>query len=264
MAGSLDTSSVRRFSRPFDLLELLAGQPGGMTLTEISNQLELPTSSTHNVLQRMVGSELVTVTDDLQYSVGPKAVRLGFRIVDGLEVQVRLIARKHLHELARETGEHVYLAVRLGRRVAYVDRVLGARSVGVDIRLGQSLFLHATSVGKLFAAHNDALRRRLMAEPRPRLTDLTLVERPEVEEELARIREQGFAISREESILGVVGLAAPVFNARGVLVAAIHISALRSQVTTDREVELIASARAQALSIEKELGRAEPVLAARL
>lgn len=258
MPGILDPDSVGRFSRPFDVLELLAGHPGGVTLTEISTRLKLPTSSTHNILHRMVSSELITVTGDLQYSLGPRAVRLGFRIVDGLEVQVRLVARKHLMELARDTGEHVYLAVVLGRRVVYVDRVLGTRAVGVDIRLGQSLFLHATSVGKLFSAHNEQLRRRLLAEPRPRLTARTLVEPADLEAEMQRIREDGFAISDEEAISGVVGYAVPVIDARGDLVAAIHISALRSQVSPERERSLLAAASAAATRIENEMGRAQP------
>ena len=258
MAGILDADSVGRFSRPFDVLELLAGHPGGMTLTEISTRLGLPTSSTHNVLQRMVSSEVITVTGELQYSLGVRAVRLGFRIVDGLEVQVRTVARRHLQELARETGEHVYLAVVLGRRVVYVDRALGTRAVGVDIRLGQSLFLHATSVGKLFAAHNEQLHRRLLAEARPRMTEHTIVDPAHIEAELQRIREAGYAVSNEEAIAGIVGFAVPVADARGIMVAAIHISALRSQVSAKREEALLAAATATAGAIEKELGRTQP------
>lgn len=252
--------SNERVSRIFDVLELLVGHPEGMTLTEISKRLELPTSSTHNLLQRMVGAELVAATDQLRYSMGPRAVRLGIQIVDGLEV--RLVARRYLQELARETGEHIYLALRLGKRVVYIDRMPGRRSVSVEIRLGQSLFLHATSVGKLFVAHHQQLHRRLMSEARPRLTEHTLVEPEELEEELDRIRANGYAVSREEAILGVIGLAVPVHDAYGTVVAAIHISALRAQMTEARKQELIEMARVTARAIETELGRAQETPAA--
>ena len=66
-----------RFSRVFDVLELLVGHPGGMTLTAISTRLGLPASSTHNLLQRMVASEVVVVTEGLRYSIGARTVRLG-------------------------------------------------------------------------------------------------------------------------------------------------------------------------------------------
>lgn len=243
-----------RYSRTFDVLELLVGHPDGMTATEISKRLGLPISSSHNLLQRMVSAEVVNVTDDLRYSLGSRAVRLGIRIVDGLEV--RAVARRHLLDLARSTGEDVYLAVGLGRRVSYVDRVPGSRPVTVDIRLGQSLYLHATSVGKLFAAYEDHLRRRALAGPRPALTEHTLTEAADLEQELDRIREQGFAVSREEAVMGVVGLAVPICGADGTLVAAIHISALLPQVTHEREHALVEAAASTAAAVERELGRA--------
>ena len=155
-----------RYARTFDVLELLAGHPEGLTVTEIATRLELPVSSSHNLLGRMAASEVVSVSDGPRYSLGPRAVRLGIRIADGLEV--RALARRHLQELARTTGEDVYLAVRLGRRITYVERVAGSRPVTVEIRLGQDLYLHATAVGKLFAAADDGLRRRLWSRERPR------------------------------------------------------------------------------------------------
>lgn len=242
-----------RYSRTFDVLELLAGRPDGMTVTEISKRLDLPISSSHNLLQRMVTAEVATVREDLRYSLGPRAVRLGIRVVDGLEV--RAIARRHLQELARETGDDAYLAVPLGRRVAYVDRFPGSRPVTVDIRLGQSLFLHATSVGKVFAAHDRQLFRRLFAEDRPRLTEHTLVERGPLEAELARIVEQGYSVSREESIVGVVGIAVPIRADHGAVVGAIHISALSNRVTPEVERHLVDAATATAVLVERDLGR---------
>ena len=76
-------------------------------------------------------------------------------------------ARRHLRDLAKATGEDISLAVPLGRRVTYVDRVVGSRPVTVDIRLGQTLHLHATSVGKLFAAHDPVLRVAAFETPFP-------------------------------------------------------------------------------------------------
>jgi DNA-binding IclR family transcriptional regulator len=136
--------------------------------------------------------------------------------------------------------------------VAYVDRFPGTRPVSVDIRLGQSLFLHATSVGKLFAAYDDQLRRRLFAQPRPRLTASTLTEPAELEAELELIRQQGYAVSREEAIPGIVGIAVPLRT--DTVVAAIHISALSTQMTADEESRLLTAAQAAAHQIERNLG----------
>lgn len=245
-----------RYARTFDVLELLAGHPEGLTVTEIATRLQLPVSSSHNLLGRMATSEVVSVSDGPRYSLGPRAVRLGIRIADGLEV--RALARRHLQELARTTGEDVYLAVRLGRRITYVERVAGSRPVTVEIRLGQDLYLHATAVGKLFAASDDGLRRRLWSRERPRLTEHTLVTPEELTPELDAVREAGVAVSREEAIIGVVGIAVGVHDAHADLVAAVHVSALRPALSDATEAALTAAARACAVAIERDLGRSHP------
>lgn len=252
-------SGVDRFSRIFDVLELLVGHPQGMTLTEVVKRLGLPTSSAHNLLRRMVAADVIAMTEDLRYSVGSRAVRFGIQVVDRLEV--RAVARRPLQDLARETGEDVYLAVRLGNRVSYVDRMPGTRAVSVNIRLGQSLFLHATSVGKLFAAHYPQLRRRMLAEDRPRLTPQTLTTVEALEAELDSIVATGVAVSREEGIPGIVGLAVPVRDANGAVTAAIHISALSAQLDAEHERFLVQAALATAAVIESDLGRARPAAA---
>jgi len=255
MPTGITESSADRFSRVFDVLELLAGHNGGLTLTEIVGHISLPMSSAHNLLQRMVAAEVLTLNEDLRYRVGARAVRLGIRIVSGLDVKTA--ARRSLLELARKTGEDVYLAMRFGNTVSYVDRVEGSRMVSVDIRLGQRLFLHATSVGKLFVSHTPELQKVLFAADRPRLTPKTLVGEDELEREFDRVRKSGYAMSREEAIAGIVGIAVPVCDAEGVLVAALHVSTLSAQQTRVRERQLITSATAAAANIERELGRLE-------
>jgi DNA-binding IclR family transcriptional regulator len=63
-----------RFSRVFEVLELLVSHPEGLTLTEISRRLEPPTSSGHNLLQRMVGADVLALADGPRYSVGGRAI----------------------------------------------------------------------------------------------------------------------------------------------------------------------------------------------
>jgi DNA-binding IclR family transcriptional regulator len=249
-------AGVERVARVFDVLELLVTHRDGMTLTEIVKRLGLPTSSTHNLLQRMVVIDAVSITDDLRYTVGPRAMRLGIRIVDTIEL--RTLARRWLQDLARATGDDVYLAVRSGTRVFYVDKVAGSRPVTVDIRMGQRLYLHATAVGKLFAANNAVVYRRLKSSTRTRFTPATLVDEQELDAELTRIRRDGYSVSREEAIPGIVGIAVPVRDAYGELAGAIHVSAPVTELDGEREHEVLAASRTAAAAIERELGRSDP------
>jgi DNA-binding IclR family transcriptional regulator len=248
--------NTERFSRIFDVLDLLVASPEGLRLTEVSQALGAPVSSTHNLLQTMVAAEVVTVREDLRYSVGPRAVRVAVRIVNSL--QVRSAARRHLQSLAERLGNDVYLAVRVGDRVVYVDRFRGSEPVSVNIRLGDSLALHATAVGKLFAAHEPDLRAVVLRRSRRALTPATITAADELQAEFERIRRSGVSVSREEAYEGIVGIAAPVRDVAGALAAAVHVSALRAGLSEPREREIVEHTAATAAAIESDLGTPEP------
>jgi DNA-binding IclR family transcriptional regulator len=241
-----------RFSRTFDVLDLLVLRPDGLRLTEISQTLGAPVSSTHNLLQTMVAAEVATVSDDLRYMIGPRIVRLGIRIINSIEV--RSAARRHLEKLAQTVGNDVYLAVQSGNRVVYVDRFVGSQPVTVNIRLGESLALHSTAVGKLFSAYVPELQKRVLSRPLPKSTAYTITDAGKLTLELEKIRADGFAISREESFDGIVGMAVPVHNDSGQPIAAIHVSALSAGLTDVRVKHVIQEASAVAGLIELDLG----------
>jgi DNA-binding IclR family transcriptional regulator len=162
--------SPERYLRTFDILKLLTERNIPLRLTEIKQALNLPVSSLHNMLQTMVSAEVVTVDDDLRYAVGPRTVSLALRTVQSLDL--RTVARRPLQDLARELGDDVYLALRVGQRIIYVDRVLGSQRISLDIRLGEPLMMHCTAIGKLFAALDGRLR---WAASHPRRADAVCV-----------------------------------------------------------------------------------------
>jgi DNA-binding IclR family transcriptional regulator len=241
-----------RYLRTFDILNLLVRHKNGLRLTEIKDQLGLAASSVHNMLQTMVSAEVVVVDEDLRYSVGPRTVGLALRTVASLDV--RSVARRPLHDLAKEIGDDVYLGMRMGRRVIYADRILGTQRISLDIRLGEALYLHSTATGKLFAAYDDKLAALALADKLPRLTPSTITDPKELEREFARIREAGWSRSSEESLAGIVGYAVPIHDAAGSLAAAVHVSVLATRATKAHERKLLSSARGCAEQIGRLLG----------
>ena len=245
--------SPDRYLRSFDVLNLLVQHKEGLRLTEIKDALKLPVSSVHNMLQTMVSAEVATVSDDLRYSVGPRAVSLALRTLGSLDV--RTLSRRYLQELAKTIGDDVYFALRVGKRVIYADRCLGTQRISLDIRLGEPLFLHSTATGKLYAANDSKLAAQVLAVPLPKLTAATITDAKELEREYARIRTQGYAKSLEESVEGIIGYAVPVHDGTGQMVAAIHASVLTKRATKAHERQLLDATRGCAAQIEKQLGR---------
>lgn len=244
--------SPERYLRTFDILKLLAERKVPLRLTEIKQALDLPVSSLHNILTTMVNAEVVAVDDDLRYSVGPRTVSLALRTVQSLDV--RTVARRPLQDLARELGDDVYLALRVGRRVVYADRVLGNQRISLDIRLGEPLMLHCTATGKLFAALDDQLAAQALAGKLPRLTSSTITDPQLLRKEYARIRAAGYSRSDQEAMEGVVGYAVPIRDGDGSPAAAVHVSVLATRATKAHERVMLPAARACAAQIEKLLG----------
>lgn len=247
-----------RLKRVFDLMSFLAASPEGRSLSDISEGLDIPVSSAHDLLRAMTETEAVASVNR-RYVLGPLALRLGVRITDS--VAIRRVARPHLRDLVGLIGYDVYLAVRSGRHIVYVDRYRGTQSLNIDIRLGQPLFMHSTAVGKLYAAYEPDLREALLASELPRLTANTITEPERLERELELIARRGVSLSREESYAGAIGLAVPVWDLRHSVCAAVHVSGLRGQLGADQRPAVAAAMKATAAAIAHDLGVDVPVRA---
>jgi DNA-binding IclR family transcriptional regulator len=241
-----------RYLRSFDVLNLLVRNKEGLRLTEIKDALGLPVSSVHNMMQTMVAAEVATVSEDLRYSVGPRAVALALSTLQSLDI--RVIARRYMQDLVKKTGDDVYLGVKVGKRVMYADRYLGSQRIALDIRLGESLFLHSTATGKLFAAFDRKLEVQALSGKLPRVAPATITDPALLQRELKRIRDQGYSKSAEESVEGIVGYAVPIHDGSGNIVGAIHASVLAKRATKVHERALLSAALDCAGQIEKQLG----------
>lgn len=240
-----------RVIRIFKLIDYLTDYSEGRLLSEVARDLDVPLSSTHDLLQTMVEAR-VLATDAKRYVLGPLAFSLGVRLSEA--VDVRRIARQHLKDLASALEDDVYLAVSTGGMVMYVDHYPGTRRVRVTIRLGQRLFLHSTATGKLFAAYDPKLREAALAGPLPKLTAYTITSARKLAKELDQIAEEGVSVTRQESFEGIVGVAVPIWNTDGQMPAAIHVSLLMSQALDTRLPSVIEQLKEAAKAIGDEVG----------
>jgi DNA-binding IclR family transcriptional regulator len=244
-----------RLKRVFDLMLYLAASPEGRVLSDVSEDLDIPVSSAHDLLRALTETDAVSVVNR-RYVLGPLALRLGVQITDS--VAIRRVARPHLRALVDRIGCDVYLAIRTGRRVIYVDRYRGTQSLNLDIRLGQRLYLHSTAVGKLYAAYEPDLRAQALTSELPRLTTNTITDPVRLERELDRISRRGVSLSREESYDGAIGMAVPVWDLRDSLCAAVHVSGLRGQLGADRRPAVAEEMKRTAAAIARDLGVEHP------
>ncbi|GHF18742.1 IclR family transcriptional regulator [Amycolatopsis deserti] len=242
-----------RIDRALSVLGYLAHHHEGRSLTHLSADLSLPMSSTHDLMQALVEIGVVRLAGPRTYALGPRAVMLALSIVDS--VQLRAVARPFLRDLSEEINENTYLAVRTGDEVAYADRIETSQQLSVIIRLGDARPLHGSAVGKLMAAFDDELAKRVLSSSRlEQYTPLTLTNRATLRAEYAEIRERGYSVSDGESVEGIIGLATPIVNANGEAVAAVHVSAPRGRLAEDRLPVVVSHMLATAAAVSRQLG----------
>lgn len=248
-----------RIDRALAVLGYLAHHHEGRSIKHLSDDLGLPMSSTHDLLKALVEMGAVRMAGPRSYALGARSVSLALSIVDSLKL--RQVARPYLLELCEEVNENVYLAVRTGDDVVYADRYEASQLLSVVIQLGGGRPLHGSSVGKLLAAFNSDLANRALHAPRlEAYTPFTLTNRDQLRAEFAAIRERSYSVSDGESVEGIIGLATPIVDTTGTVIAAVHISAPRGRLSADRRPMVVAQMLRTGALISRQLGAAEDQL----
>ncbi len=194
-------------------------------MSEAAAALGVPRSNAHRTLQTLVAcgwAEQDAATS--RYRASLRLFELGTLLGESLDLAGRV--RPHLAALAKATGETIHLAVLDGADIVYLDKFDSPLPVVAYSRIGGRAPAACVASGKalLAAAPHDAatLRHRLGALSAH--TPNSIVSFDALAAELDRTAARGHAENHEEWRLGVCGLGAPVFDARGVPVAAVGMS----------------------------------------
>lgn len=195
-------------------------------LSEIARITGLPTSTVHRILQELVGFGWAREGDDRSYRVGIRLLSLADRAGDDSEVA--RIARPILRSLCERTGHTVHLAVRQGDEAVYVDKLDGRRIYQMRSRIGLSISLHSTAIGKALLARlpDDEVRRIAQRTGLPARTARTITDVPTLLAHLAGVRRVNFAVDDEENEAHTRCFGAAVVDHRGLPIGGLSVSSL--------------------------------------
>ncbi len=205
----------------------------GAGVTELSTHLDLPKSTLHSYLSTLEQEEYV-VQEGSTYRIGLRFLELG---TFGRErYPLYRIARSEVDTLAEETGELANLLVEEHGWGIYLHRARGEDAVSVEPRIGTRVHLHSTAMGKSILAHlpRDAVERIVDRRGLPAQTDRTITDREALFEELASIRERGYAVDDEEHHDGLRCVAAPVTSDADRVLGAMSVAGPTSRLRGDR------------------------------
>lgn len=218
-----DTSPVRAVSRAMDLL--LALEAGPRSLAQIADATGLTKPTAHRLLATLFRSQLVIQNPySSDYMLGPGCLGIANAVLRGLG-GLGLIARDILDRLAEVSQETVALYVPAGTQRVCMAQVPSPQPVRYMATVGAARPLYTGAMGKILLAFADEKDReelfsRLTLLP---VTPATVVDRDELDMQLAEARRRGYAVSRGEQADGVAAISAPVFAANGHIMAAVSI-----------------------------------------
>jgi DNA-binding IclR family transcriptional regulator len=207
---------------------------GPMALTELASAVGLGKSVVHNHLRTLASAGYVRQYDDESYG-------LSFRFLEiGGSVRTRdplyQAAEEHVQALAEETGELSNLMTEEAGEGVYLYRAKGEQAVNLDTFAGKRVPIHTTALGKAILAHRPRSEVESIIDTHglSAATEQTITDPETLFEELATVRERGYAIDNGERVASLRCLAAPVTDQSGYAVGAISISGPRARMQGER------------------------------
>jgi IclR family transcriptional regulator, pca regulon regulatory protein len=207
-------SVIRAFSRERPTL----------SLSDVAAATQMPAATARRCLLTL--EELGYVTrSGRQFVLRPKVLELGAAYLDSMNIE--LLTKTHLEELARSTGDSAALCVLDGAEIVYVARASIRTLLRLEAHVGSRFPAHATSTGRVLLAGLSAehLRRYFDTVKLEALTDRTVTEPAKLRQLIEECRRSGYAAVEDELAYGVVALAVPVLDQSARVVAALNSSA---------------------------------------
>lgn len=237
-----------------EILEILGEAERELSLGSVVARSGRPKGTVHRMLSTLVHTGFVSQDPaSARYRLTLKTWRLGANAIRDLDLL--RVALPHLERLMRETGETVHLAVLdPSGDVIYVCKVESPQSIRVQTRLGQLNPSWCTATGRCLLAFNEDVAEKVLARRlRPR-TARTITDAAKLRKILADVRTRGYAVTCAENHPEMGGIAAPVLDHAGGVVAACGaaIPEFRmDQKLIDRIIPLVVSI---ASAVSRELG----------
>ncbi len=240
--------------RALAIMKMLAGQQGGLTLSELASAMELPVSTTHRISQVLLDEGFIVRTPvGKRFMLGPNARSL---VAGTNGAFVRQVAETYVADLNHRTQETVFLSELVGNEVVCFSVRDGIRPMRFLVKPGGTLPLHAAAASRAILAWlPDSARSRVLQDVEyTRWTSRTIATPSELYRHLDQTRAQGYDICDDELDSRVWAVGVPIFDLTGTVRASITVVAPLDSVDDARRESITKSTVAAAQDVSTELG----------
>ncbi len=246
--------NITSLQRGLRLLQLFAQSERGLTAKQVTKLSGLPFSTVHRFLVNLETAGYLNCSGEGVYYLGVACFEVGQAAVGQLDI--RRLSLPYLQELNQQTRETIHLTVRHGLFAVYVEKLDSPEQLRIHSRIGASVPLYCTAVGKVMLAFTpQEEREKLLSQLEiKRLTPNTVGNMQELRTELYRVQKNGYACDLEEHELHIRCIAAPIWDHTGGIHASLSITAPMVRMPVSRLRQLAPLIQQAGLRISRELG----------
>ncbi len=245
---------ITALQRGLRLLHLFSESPRGLTAKQVASFSRLPVSTVHRFLANLVASGFLNRDGEGIHHLGIACFAIGQAAAGQLDI--RRLSLPYLRELNQQTRETIHLTVRHGLSAVYVEKLDSPEPLRIYSRIGASVPLYCTAVGKVMLAHlpEDEQERILTELDVKRHTPNGAGSLQELRTELYRVRKNGYAFDLEEHELHIRCVAAPIWDHMGGVQSSLSITAPAFRMPVTRLRQLAPLIQSAGRKISAELG----------
>ncbi len=252
------TYNITSVQRCLRLLRLFSEAPGGLTASEVTRISGLPVSTVHRFLANLETAGFLEWSQSGKYHLGIASFSIGHVALG--QLSVRRLSLPYLRALSQYTQETIHLTVRQGLTAVYVEKLDSPQQVKIHSRIGASVPLHCTAVGKVLLAYlpQGELQTLLPRMELRRFAQNTIGTPQELQQQLDRVRKVGHAYDLEEHEPRIRCIAAPIWDQTGAVQASLSITAPAERMPIPRLRNLAPVIQEAGLQISRDLGYQQP------
>lgn len=232
--GRSDTGPdfIEALARGIDVIRAFSPAKRTMVLSEVAEATGLARPTARRILLTLQELGYVRL-QGAAWSLTPRVLELGTAYVHSQGLWE--IARPHMEDLVRQTGESTSIAQLDGADIVYVARVAVPKIITFAVSIGTRFPALQTSLGKvlLAALPPDQVEERLTQPSRSGIEPRWRPKREERDQHLREVRARGWALADEQLAAGIRSAAVPLRDGDGQVVAAMNVTVHAAETTVE-------------------------------
>jgi len=217
---------VNNLERALKILELFSSNPEGLTISQITDNLQFPRNSVFRITATLYDyGYLIRDKHSKIFQLSPKLWIIAHSALSEQNLVQKAIPI--MRDLRDEYGETVALGVLRGQEGMVIEEISGTHPFRFVLEPGKKFAIHCSAPGKAILAFLPSEDRDVKIENLEfiRYNDRTITNKKVFKKHIEKIRKSGYATDEAEGTEGMHCVSAPVFNHKGEPIAAIWIAA---------------------------------------